>query len=105
MLPASTGIRAVTSNLIDVLQREPQRTLSGSFWWQNVIQSFKQGLPAAIAFFPFDRPSFVPQHLQRGTSLTLTLQTDFHMNSPGARQSVGPPAALLGGARVLGDSL
>ena len=49
-----------TTNLVDILQGQTQRFVSGALRWYDAVQSVEQGLASRLAFFVFPLPSFKP---------------------------------------------
>ena len=54
------------ADLVDVLQGQPQRLVSGPGGWDHGVQGLEEGHPAGLALLPLDVPSLVPGHVLRG---------------------------------------
>ncbi|KAB0349313.1 hypothetical protein FD754_014170 [Muntiacus muntjak] len=52
-----------TTNFIDILERQTQGFVSWVSWWQDAIQSFRQGGSTGIAVLSGDFPSLDPWHV------------------------------------------
>lgn len=52
-----------TANFVDILKRQTQRFVSWASWWQDTIQSFKEGGSTGIAILSGNLPSLEPGHL------------------------------------------
>ncbi|KAB0349662.1 hypothetical protein FD754_014519 [Muntiacus muntjak] len=59
------GFILLTTNFVDILERQTQGFVSWASWWQDAIQSFKQGGSTGIAILTGDFPSLEPWHLKQ----------------------------------------
>uniref|UniRef100_A0A8C0P626 Uncharacterized protein n=1 Tax=Canis lupus familiaris TaxID=9615 RepID=A0A8C0P626_CANLF len=64
-----------TSNFVDVLERQTQRLISWTSWWQNAIQSFKQCGSTGVPIFTGDFPSLEPRHVSTWLQHVVTIPT------------------------------
>uniref|UniRef100_A0AC11D8R5 Uncharacterized protein n=1 Tax=Ovis aries TaxID=9940 RepID=A0AC11D8R5_SHEEP len=62
-----------TTNFIDILERQTQGFVSWASWWQDAIQSFKQGGSTGIAILKGDFPSLEPWHISTWLQHVVTI--------------------------------
>ncbi|KAB0374921.1 hypothetical protein FD755_013413 [Muntiacus reevesi] len=62
-----------TTNFVDILERQTQGFVSWASWWQDAIQSFKQGGSTGIAILTGDFPSLEPWHVSTWLQHVVTI--------------------------------
>merc|ERR1712012_219223 len=65
-LHSAHGHCSNTSDLVDILEWETERLVSGSGGWNHSIQSLEESHAAGVTLLPLNLPSLVPGHLVGG---------------------------------------